>query len=62
MKNVVLSELQEHKETISKVIDTLIPDIEKACQMAVSAIQEGKKILLFGNGGSASAYAKNDRA
>jgi D-sedoheptulose 7-phosphate isomerase len=54
MKDVVYSELQAHKETLERVMNTLQSDIEKACRMAVTTIQEGKKILLFGNGGSAS--------
>jgi D-sedoheptulose 7-phosphate isomerase len=54
MKDVVYSELQAHKETIERVMATLQSDIEQACHMAVKAIQDGKKIILFGNGGSAS--------
>ena len=54
MKNIVLSELQAHKETLARVVDTLQSDIEQACKMAVQALKNGKKIILFGNGGSAS--------
>ena len=54
MKDVVYSELQAHKETIERVLDTLQSDIERACNMAVKALKDGKKIILFGNGGSAS--------
>lgn len=54
MKDIVLAELQAHKETIDRVMENLQSDIEKACNMAVKAIQNGNKIILFGNGGSAS--------
>ncbi len=51
---MVLEELEEHKSTIQKVIDTLTGDIEMACQMIGSTIKNGNKVLLAGNGGSAA--------
>jgi D-sedoheptulose 7-phosphate isomerase len=54
MIKMIETELLAHKEVIEKVIKLLQPDIEKACRICVQTIKEGKKILLFGNGGSAA--------
>lgn len=54
MKNTILKELNAHKETIEKVIDSLQDDIELACKLVVDTIKAGNKVLLFGNGGSAA--------
>jgi D-sedoheptulose 7-phosphate isomerase len=52
--NRILEELNDHQQLIQKVIDSLAGDIEKACGMITSAIQDGSKVLLAGNGGSAA--------
>ena len=54
MREMIEAELNAHKETIEKIILLLKPDIEKACRLAVETIKQGKKILFFGNGGSAA--------
>ena len=54
MKKMIEAELNAHKETIDKTILLIRPDIEKACELAVDTIKQGKKILFFGNGGSAA--------
>jgi D-sedoheptulose 7-phosphate isomerase len=46
--------LQEHLETIEKVIDSKLSDIERSGEMICEALTAGKKILLCGNGGSAA--------
>lgn len=51
---MVIAELKDHQNLIQKVIDTLVPDIEKACQMVITTIQNGNKVLIAGNGGSAA--------
>src|ERR1700753_4502521 len=51
---MIIEELREHQHTIQKVIDTLVPDIEKACTMINAAILSGNKVLVPGNGGSAA--------
>jgi D-sedoheptulose 7-phosphate isomerase len=51
---MVIEELKDHQELIQKVIDSLITDIEAACEMMISAIKSGNKVLLAGNGGSAA--------
>jgi D-sedoheptulose 7-phosphate isomerase len=51
---MVIEELNDHQQLIKKVIEQLVPDIEQACEMIISAIKNGKKVLLAGNGGSAA--------
>jgi D-sedoheptulose 7-phosphate isomerase len=51
---MVIEELYDHQIIIQKVIDTLTGDIETACEMITAAIQNGNKVLLAGNGGSAA--------
>ena len=51
---MVIEELKDHQHIIQKVIDTLAPDIEKACKMITAAIKNGNKVLIAGNGGSAA--------
>lgn len=54
MKDLILQELLSHQQTIEKTIHSLHEAIHTACLMAEKTIQNGKKILLFGNGGSAA--------
>lgn len=51
---MIIEQLKDHQNIIQKVIDTLTGDIEAACQMIVTAIQNGNKVLVAGNGGSAA--------
>lgn len=51
---MIIEELKDHQNTIQKVIDTLVPDIETACEMMTSTLQAGNKVLIAGNGGSAA--------
>jgi D-sedoheptulose 7-phosphate isomerase len=46
--------LSDHQQLIKKVIEQLTWDIEKACEMIKSTIQNGNKVLIAGNGGSAA--------
>jgi D-sedoheptulose 7-phosphate isomerase len=43
---MVIEELKEHQLIIQKVIDTLTPDIELACELMVTTINNGNKVLL----------------
>jgi D-sedoheptulose 7-phosphate isomerase len=54
MIKMIEAELNAHKETIEKVIASIQPDIKKACELCLTTIKLGKKILFFGNGGSAA--------
>ena len=51
---MVINQLKEHQQLIQKVIDQLGGDIEAACLIITSVIQNGNKVLLAGNGGSAA--------
>jgi D-sedoheptulose 7-phosphate isomerase len=51
---MVIEQLNDHKHTLQKVIDTLAPDIEAACVLIATTIKNGNKVLLAGNGGSAA--------
>ncbi|MFD2871151.1 D-sedoheptulose 7-phosphate isomerase [Mucilaginibacter ximonensis] len=51
---MIIQQLKDHQETIQRVIDTLVPDIERACDLMTSTLQHGKKVLIAGNGGSAA--------
>src|SRR3954466_12567527 len=51
---MVIEELNDHQQLIKKVIELLTGDIEAACEMIISVIKAGNKVLLAGNGGSAA--------
>jgi D-sedoheptulose 7-phosphate isomerase len=51
---MVIEELKAHQRVIQKVIDTLGNDIETGCELITTAIKNGHKVLLAGNGGSAA--------
>lgn len=54
MIELIRRELNSHKKTIESVIENNIESIESACILAIETLKSGNKILLFGNGGSAS--------
>jgi len=54
VKNVIESEFLGHLETIQKVIETMSEPLSEASKVTVDALKNGKKVLLFGNGGSAA--------
>ncbi|GGH18211.1 D-sedoheptulose 7-phosphate isomerase [Mucilaginibacter phyllosphaerae] len=51
---MVLTELTSHHDLIKKVITETAADITSACNMVTTAISNGNKIFLAGNGGSAA--------
>ena len=51
---MVIEELYDHQKLIQKVIDSLTGDIKIACEMIVSTLKNGNKVLVAGNGGSAA--------
>jgi len=51
---MIQKELEAHKKTIEKTIEVMIPSIETASKLAIETLQNGNKILLCGNGGSAA--------
>ena len=54
MMNMIQSEMNAHKETIEKTIEAIQSHIYTACIIATETINNGGKILLCGNGGSAA--------
>ena len=54
MKERIQRSIQDSIDTKLKVLQNLVPDIEKAAQILVEALRSGQKVLFFGNGGSAS--------
>jgi len=54
MESMIEKELRGHLETITKVIETMQPDIKAAASAMVETLRRGRKILLCGNGGSAA--------
>ncbi len=51
---MVAEELKNHQELIAKVINELLLPIEKGCDLINQTILNGNKLLIAGNGGSAS--------
>ena len=54
MLKMIEKELQSHKVTLEKTIDTIIPEIQKASSLMIETLKNGNKVLLCGNGGSAA--------
>jgi D-sedoheptulose 7-phosphate isomerase len=44
----------EHAEVLTKVRESLMGDLRSAAALAEEALRQGKKLLVFGNGGSAA--------
>ncbi|MCX7942303.1 MAG: HAD-IIIA family hydrolase [Dictyoglomaceae bacterium] len=53
MEDRIKARLREHKRVIELVEETLIEEIEKSAKTIVSAYENKRKVILFGNGGSA---------
>jgi len=53
MLDIINSEIKAHNESFNR-IESLIPSIAEAAQLAINKIAHGGKIILFGNGGSAA--------
>ena len=51
---MVAAELNDHQQLMSKVIEMLLLPIENGCAMITETVLSGKKLLIAGNGGSAS--------
>jgi D-sedoheptulose 7-phosphate isomerase len=54
LTTMIERELHAHKETIKNTIEVLVPKIEEASKIIVETLKRGNKVLLCGNGGSAS--------
>ena len=53
MKQIIQQELIAHQQT-AQAMDALTNTIEVAAKLCIDALKNGKKILIFGNGGSAA--------
>ncbi|SFV68094.1 Phosphoheptose isomerase 1 [hydrothermal vent metagenome] len=53
-RNTIINELKAHKQSIEAVIDTMQTPLYEASQLLLETLKNGKKVLLCGNGGSAS--------
>ena len=51
---MIIDQLKQHQQTLQKVIDGLVPQIEQACAIINTTILKGGKVLIAGNGGSAA--------
>jgi D-sedoheptulose 7-phosphate isomerase len=54
VEKLILQELKESIEVKEAVIESLIPQITEATRLVIDAFKKGKKLILFGNGGSAA--------
>ena len=53
MKTTIEKEISEHLK-VAMTMSSLIDRVEIAAQLCIDALQEGGKLLIFGNGGSAA--------
>ena len=51
MKEVIISHIQAHIDVVQKLMDEML-SIEEVARVSIDALQNGKKILVAGNGGS----------
>jgi D-sedoheptulose 7-phosphate isomerase len=54
MRSKILASFDDHISLTKLCSVELLKDIEIACEIVTNSIQQGNKILLFGNGGSAA--------
>lgn len=54
MREYIQTHLNAHKELLEAVVAENIGDIEDMAELALLTYKKGRKILLFGNGGSAA--------
>lgn len=53
-KKLILNEFNEHKVLINDIDHKVFSHIERAARLIIKTIKNKKKILIFGNGGSAA--------
>tara|TARA_B100000787_G_scaffold116058_1_gene86622 strand:- start:2296 stop:2874 length:579 start_codon:yes stop_codon:yes gene_type:complete len=54
MQSIIKNEFNEHIETSKRTMDACINNVEIAANICINSLKHGKKILIFGNGGSAA--------
>ncbi len=51
---MILEELQNHQQALTKVMETLVPHIQQGTDILSQTLRAGAKVLIAGNGGSAA--------
>lgn len=54
MQSLIQQQFEAHQQTLSATTQMLAGETERACTLAIETLQQGHKILLMGNGGSAA--------
>jgi len=54
MKSIIKFEFSEHLKTAQATLEHIDESLENAANLCINCLQNGGKILLFGNGGSAA--------
>ena len=54
LEDFFASELKQHEDTFKATRDTILESFTQFVRICLTACKDGKKILLFGNGGSAA--------
>ena len=54
MQEIIKAHLEDSIRTKQKIVETMLPEVEKAAQICVNTYKAGKKMLIAGNGGSAA--------
>ena len=54
MMHMIENEMKAHQETIARCLDEIQNYIYTGCILSMETMKAGKKILIFGNGGSAA--------
>ena len=54
MKDIIQNEFNEHLNTTKSTMESIIDSVESAAKLCINCLLDGKKILIFGNGGSAA--------
>ena len=54
MQTIIQKEFNNHIESAKLTLDNISDNIENAAKMCIECLNNGGKIVLFGNGGSAA--------
>lgn len=54
MLEIIKNEILSHQLVVEKLFDTVGDDLLKVIKIIINSLKNGKKIILFGNGGSAA--------
>ena len=54
MQSIIKHEFKEHLKVSKETMEAIGKPIEKAAKLCIDSLQNGRKILIFGNGGSAA--------